>query len=112
MQSLTHFISGREFHHEFFVVRQLSYKLILGLDWLRRVGAVIDCAKLLICLPGLKPVQCISTLNARPAFGRVQVEHTVRIPVRAYACIEVPVNNIREGTEVYVNWSRISVLFV
>ena len=61
--------------HEFVVVRHLTVQCLLGMEFLNRYGAVIDCVKNTLLL---SPV-----LNPLPLVSNVTISETVAIPARS-----------------------------
>ena len=70
--------------HEFVVVRHLTVQCLLGMDFLNRYGAVIDCVKNTLSLsPVLNPLPLESKRNVPTIVSNVTISETVEIPARS-----------------------------
>ena len=67
--------------HEFVVVQHLTVQCLLGMDFLNRYGAVIDCATNTLSLsPELNPLPLESKRNVPTIVLNVTISETVEIP--------------------------------
>ncbi|KAH3766671.1 Transposon Ty3-I Gag-Pol polyprotein [Pelomyxa schiedti] len=97
---------NRPFQLDALRVPRLAYPIILGIDWLVKQKAVIDCSTGLLQLPGLTPVKC-ADVEYNPGIHSVYtVFQSVRIKARCYTVIKVKVRDIYPGDEVCIEQQK------